>query len=94
MSNTGEKSSISCSTTGVSVASRPLMRSKSGSSPGSSLPAATRAAAIPRSRLMCAFIPASRCCSTMRPSLCAALNALNQAVDGSSPERYASYAAM
>ena len=48
------------------------------------------AAAMPRSRLMWAFIPSIRCCSTLRSGRCAATKAVCHDALGACPDRHAS----
>ena len=57
----GETSARSCSTVAISAASTSLIRSKSRRRSRIDPPGAVSAAAIPRSRLMWALIPRSRC---------------------------------
>ena len=90
----GEISPSSSSTTITSRDSTSLIVLKSGHSDSSACgEGATVAAAIPRSRLMCAFIPMSRCCTTSGPGLSSSANAACQLSEGVPPDRCWSHAA-
>ena len=74
----GHISASSPYTSPTRPASTPLILSKSplrlGSSPGGTVSAAT----IPKSRLICAFMPISKCCNTIGHQCSVSLNARTQ----------------